>query len=336
MAAIDDLIDAGVDSRLTGVDLLLFSSYVQGGTSTWSETCWCRDFDWSGMSFFDSGSAVFNSALVSPSDVIFSDHTGPKLEVNDVVEFVDRDGTLVTRTIAGVEKIANNPIDTDIRVGHLNADMPLNSDGVPWTFYPVLPANYDDFLTSPGHPADPIQTRPIILIDKERKMTIEEVSGSSFESTKFNRLEPVIGDRVDYFEAVDQSGDSSNVTVLVVDDVLVLMGMHWTRVQDSNCTTNIAQINTAMSNLGSAYQLTEYNLAAVLADVTQKTELSVMALPGKPHIFLPKTAAVAKSFKLVRAQTYIDGAVATQTYLDGVVEEQTYLDGVVAFQTEPC
>ncbi len=335
MAAIDDLIDAGVDSRLTGVDLLLFSNYVQGGTSTWSATCWCADFDFSGVSFFDDGSAAFNSALVSPRDVVFSDHTGPKLEVNDIVEFVNRDGTLVTRTIAGTEKIANNPIDTDIRVGHLNADMPLNSDGNPWTFYPVLPANYDDFLTSSGHPLDPIQDRPVILIDQERKMTVEDVGGSTFESLKFNRDESVIGDRAAYFEILDQSGDSSNPTFLIVDDVPVLMGMHWRADQDSNLTTNIDGINTAMSNLGSAYQLTQYNLGAVLQSVDQVTALSVMGIPGPARSFVAKTAAGKRTFNLIASQILVDGSVQSQILVDGSVRSQVLVDGSVQSQVEP-
>ncbi len=336
MAAIDDLINDAIDDRLTGVDLQIFSSYVQGGTSTWSTSAWCADFDFSGMSFFDDDTTNFNTVLISPRNALSSAHGGTDVALGSELEFVDRDGTLVTRTVASREKVADNPIETDTWVIHLNADMPINSNGVPWTFYKVLAENYDDFLVSPtGGSAEPLKGNPVIVIDAQRKGLVHEVGAPALDSLKFTRIiPPVTGDRSDYSEAL-VGGDSSNPTFVVVDDELVVVGNHWFANQDSNFTTNISGINTAMSNLGSAYQLTQYNLGAVLQSVSQVTALSVMGIAGPARSFVAKTPAGAGIFSLAAFQSLSDGMVEGQSLRDGTAQFQSRVDGKTAFQSRP-
>ncbi len=44
---------------------------------------------------------------------------------------------------------------------------------------------------------------------------------------------------------------------------------------------------------------------------------------------------VAKLFKLIRAQSLVDGVVAAQGLVDGAIKGQSLVDGAVAAQAEP-
>jgi len=186
---------------------------------------------------------------------------------------------------------------------------------------------------------------PVVILDEEEKAIVGEIvnlgvwvvvkdaEGNTIDSGSAIDIRQGSGDRADYWENVT-TGMSGHPTFIVIGRTPVLLGIHWgtdatkTRLYDTRVRSWRNEINTAMSNLGSSYVLTQH--------VFRRTAMSPMALPGPVrYTFSPKGMAGYRTFNLAAAQTYIDGAVMAQTYLDGSVASQTRVDGAVMAQTEP-
>lgn len=246
------LID-GIDSRIAGFSTLpssfrslwLKRGNGSGGWQYNTTTLWSNQgahaLDFSGASPWNSAMG-YNGAgtLISPRHLLFATHYTPAN--GSVIVFVDHDHQVVTRTLVEHLRIGS----TDITIGVLDADVPNSI-----AYYPLV--SYADFQRHLGD-----MRIPIIRVNQSDTLFIQDLSAVTSGSIATTSSS---GSRAPYTTSGMVSGDSGNPNFAVVGDQLILLGTHYTPNSFPNTGNYIAEINAAMTSLGGAYQVTQFDLS---------------------------------------------------------------------------
>ena len=204
---IDDLLD---DSMSMGVNGKIFTSQDHASsTYVRNPDLWCGDLDITCASPWNSsGSHKRAGTLVTPRHVIGAAHY--EYSVGAVVRFVEKDGTVHDRTVAGKARHPDySPHIPDLTIYTLDSDLPP-------TIKPcaVMPSDYISYLVN-----EQVKTACLGLDQEEKALIIDWNSGGRMRTpTDPNRL---------IFHENKISGDSGNPAFIIVDGELVLMTV-WT------------------------------------------------------------------------------------------------------------
>ncbi len=352
MASLDALAHAGINDRLTGVDLSPFDGgFNEGSSSTWSTTFWGASLNFSGVVMGndrepDPAQDVRSGTLISPRHILGVGHQAVP-EVGDKVFFAKPSGSLYTAEITGRVIISTTP-PNDFSIGYLDADVPTGADGIP--FYKILPSDWLDFLDpenqlpicfQSGH-TDGVIEPNIVLNDFQIGETFEDPGAA------LKYVAPTTFSRDGYWHGPD-TNDSGYPGFLVLGDDLVLVGIHsgavtHMRFEDVVVLGQATAINAAMLTAetagggGVGYQLTAIDLSTLsIPTATRWSGLSVVGVPGRQLSAVAKEAlTVFKVYNLTEAQARLDGLVKGQSRIDGVAEMQSEIDGMLAGQAEPA
>lgn len=225
------------------------NSWTKKGTTT---------LDFTGVAgylVYSNGTAIAPNSLgtlISPRHFIAAAHYSPN--IGHILGFIDANGNRVERTIVGRENIPG----TDIEVGVLDSDLP---DSI--TYYPLVASTTLESMIEPlydtnyyGGYKNPSTDVPIVVFDQEGKALIHQLT--HLTNANVSHIPYTSGTRASFSEDVI-SGDSGNPGFIIVDNQPVLLFAHYSNVSGPNYGNYISQINTAMTNLGGGYQVTEYS-----------------------------------------------------------------------------
>lgn len=204
--------------------------------------CWANGIDLSGISPWNSGSGyLYGITAIAPDCVAGAHHAFPGN--GSVVAFVTASNQVVTRVLVSSVQLGI----TDIRIGVLDQNLPSSI-----THYTVLPGNFLDYLPSFA------RTVPLVVLDQEEKFIVQDITSMSGADLSHDVSGAAL--RAPYTEAL-VGGDSGNPFFLVVGGQLVLLGCHFSPNGGQHYGAYIPQINSAMTSLGSEYQLDVMNLS---------------------------------------------------------------------------
>jgi len=288
MGAIDDHLQAQIDNRIwdnpTEADKETMVGWVQSDDPAWppdpfvwNPTCWAAGLDFSGVgTFWDAGSTEwFGCALISRRHVWFAEHVMDFVG-GETINFIDNDGITYAATVAGPDI----DIGLDGAVLYLTADVPAR-----YTHYRVLPTDYEDYFTydPTDRPSGVISPRglvgkPLLYMDQERKVYVGSINGIGVLINFFQApvKYPI---RRDHYWWIMHDGDSSSPRWIVIEDELVLAGVHRGLLDGTFITRYHAAVNAAMNTLqggNSDYQLDDFPLSAF----GMETGSSYMATPS--------------------------------------------------------
>jgi len=204
---IDDLLGESMSMEVNGK--IFTSQDHASSTYVRNPDLWCGDLDITCASPWNSsGGHKKAGTLVTPRHVIGAAHY--EYSVGAVVRFVEKDGTVHDRTVAGK---ARHPESTnyhpDLTIYTLDSDLP---DTIKPCY--VMPSDYATYLAN-----EQVKTACLGLDQEEKALIIDWNSGGRMRTpTDPNRL---------IFHENKISGDSGNPAFLIVDEELVLMTV-WT------------------------------------------------------------------------------------------------------------
>ena len=226
---IDDFLDG---SMSMGVNGKIFTSQDHASsTYVRNPDLWCSDLDITCASPWNSsGGHKKAGTLVTPRHVIGATHY--EYSVGAVVRFVEKDGTVHDRTVAGKARHPDyRPHLPDLTIYTLDSDLPA-------TIKPcyVMPSDYTSYLVN-----EQVKTACLGLDQEEKALIIDWNSGGRMRTpTDPNRL---------IFHENKIGGDSGNPAFLIVDGELVLTTV-WTfgGAGSGTAVANyISDINTMIS-----------------------------------------------------------------------------------------
>jgi hypothetical protein len=249
---------------------------VPEGGFTLNSNCWAAGINFHGVGSAVRGQYYYGATLVSPRHFVTARHC--YVDTGTVIHYIRPDGSVYEATAAAVAlRIAG----WDFAVGYLTEPVPSD---VP--FYPVLPYDYDDYLTldptdltetnDAGHayPTFPTEAqssglsgKPVIRVLKEREATIGRILRSSISGAvlSYYPTTPKYPDREDYWMelGINGAGDSGWPSFVLIDGELVLLAVHWHMYgAERPVVTRLSEINAHMAALhgSTQYQLTEVGL----------------------------------------------------------------------------
>lgn len=238
-----------VDSRLSGAEIRIFDTQNHTGqTYVRNPDVWCSDLDLTCISPWNSrGAHTRAGTLITKDAIIHAEHY--PLSIGNTVRFVTTDNDVVDRTISAIGNIgpsnANDGYATDLRVAVLDSEVP--SGIVPCK---VAASGISDYF---AHLSDGI---PSLCLDQEEKALVTDLRSLSTSRAAYKV--PTDETRASFYEA-KISGDSGNPAFLIIDGELVLFTV-WTfggAGSGPNIAANITAINEKLTDLGSAYSVTE-------------------------------------------------------------------------------
>lgn len=214
----------------------------------------------SAAAYSDSTGTQEDGVLVAPDIMIFANHAYPS---SGNIYFVTSTSTTITRSVSSSMNIAG----TDIQVARLNTPLTY---GV--TFAKVLTSSSTGIygsvtdgnkITNSAVNYNPI---PAVFIPQDRKIYIGTVP--SLFSNTFSLTTPYkICNSSDYtgkyggWYRLIVGGDSGTPSYFIINNEAVAIGVWYSSCAPSNISRSVAAINTAMTSLGSAYQLTTVDLS---------------------------------------------------------------------------
>lgn len=283
---IDRHVQAEIDDRLvdspTGSYKNLFSpAYANGGDNTWNTSCWAAGLNFTGLSPWNSDNPNFGGVLISRRHVLFVWHSDYTPAVDTEIVFVKADGSECSRTITGRERVGVEDDLTDLGVCYLDEDVPSDV-----TFYKCTMGHRLGWMELSKYYNLPY-TRgdPVVVCDKEEKALVGEVNYVVIYVGEYpNRGFYIIqGDspRDAYWEGM-VPGDSGHPSFLILDDELVLLGLHsrWypnkspPTIHDVDVGIYYLLIDAAMSELDTAdtgYQVTLFDFEVFIAHMRRES-----------------------------------------------------------------
>lgn len=246
---IDDLLNDSMSMEVNGK--IFTSQDHASSTYVRNPDLWCGDLDITCASPWNSsGGHKRAGTLVTPRHVIGAAHY--EYSVGAVVRFVEKDGTVHDRTVAGKARHPESRnYHPDLTIYTLDSDLPS-------TIKPcsVMPSNYNNYLGQSGRVA-------CLGLDQEEKaLVVDWFSGGRMR-------EPIDSNRLIFHEN-KIGGDSGNPAFLIVDGELVLVTV-WTfggagsgtPIADyiSDLNTMIATVDT-QAGASTNYTVTEADFSA--------------------------------------------------------------------------
>jgi hypothetical protein len=258
-----------IQSRIEGKDaaanneeaLKIFSVQDHAaGVYVRNPNCWAADIDLTALSPWSSDQGPRKAGtLVAPDVILFAAHY--QLAVGATVRFVTLDNQVIARTIVG--RAAHPDYDPngsypypDLAVARLNEDVPASI-----RFAKILPANWSDHLiiSTTGS-----QRRiPGILLDQHERATVADTGGIGVFTGFWTAMTNPHRATFNRPKVVGDSGDPG----LLTDGVDLFLETVWTHGGFGPMGAGIAYhadgINSAMTALGSPYQLTPADLSGL-------------------------------------------------------------------------
>jgi hypothetical protein len=237
---------------------LVFSTQNHGAaTYVRSSTCWAKNFDWTGVSPWNSGLANRKAGtLVSPCHLICAKHY--QLNIGNSIRFITADNAVVTRTIASKGSVGS----TDLTVCKLNEDVPETIK-----HYKVLDMQSEAFIAKVSDTG----FLPIVFFDQEEKALVGNYNLSGVNTNFFGmtrwryRNQPFYPSHYEKFYEFYETpigGDSGNPLFFIIDDEPVLQSVFWTSGGGGSISFYKTQVNNIMTSLGGGYQLELYDISS--------------------------------------------------------------------------
>jgi len=236
----------------------VFSTQNHGAaTYVRSTTCWAKNFDWTGVSPWNSGSENKKAGtLVSPCHLICAKHY--QLNIGNSIRFVTLGNVVVTRTIVSKSSVGS----ADLTVCKLNEDVPETIK-----HYKILDMQSEAFIAKVSDP----RYLPIVFFDQEEKALVGNYSTSGVQINGFGITRWRYGGQPFYpsyyekfyeFYETPISGDSGNPLFFIIDDEPVFQSVFYTAGSGAPINFFKTQINNIMTNLGGGYQLELYDISS--------------------------------------------------------------------------
>lgn len=204
---------------------------------------WFADYDFTGVSPWNSnGINLKGGTPVTPRHLIHAWHYEYTPPVGTTLRFVTEAGSVIVREVTARARVGA----TDIGITRLDADLPASI-----AVYPVLPANWRDYLVT-VFPA----RIPIISLDQEQNALCRDMTGANSHSIGHQNA---TGDRSPFTETLI-IGDSGQPNFMPINDELVFLGCHHTPSAFPHLASHIAEVNSVISDLGGGGQLTTADL----------------------------------------------------------------------------
>ncbi len=278
---------AEVDSLLvaapTGDFLEIFSTWSPtNDSSVYNTNCWAASLDFTGVSWWPYGHTNGGGlTCISPRHAVSSWHGGTTPAVDDDITWIAADGTRVTRTVRGRQRVLDSSgSGIDIGVTYYNGNLP--------THYKVLPVGWADLLDAIPTSAtlNPMEgviaTRPpMITLNRNRLAMVHEgwiTDHLTIKSVTHNPGTPPLDWRYTMSgyrnlydnDTATEGGDSGKPIFILLSGELVLLGCHSSATIAKHVGGYGEQVNTAMAELEAAsggtddYQLTEWEPTKLL------------------------------------------------------------------------
>lgn len=250
-----------IDNRTNGTDPNIAKNIYttqnhSSGIYVRNSGCWASDLDLTCISPWNSTDQQWRAGtLISPRHIIFATHY--QINTGATIRFVDNSNNIVTRTMTNKTNITN----TDFTIGVLDSNVPNTI-----SFAKILPQNSSSYLPSlllNGGSLGITYTVPCLRLDYEEKALISDLSSLDRGPGFLNALGftlPILPNRLNYFENII-SGDSGNPIFLIINNSLVILTTI-TGGLDGSVVYYKESINSAMSQLGGGYSLTEIDLGS--------------------------------------------------------------------------
>ena len=249
------ILSMAIDSRLAAatnavLSLPLYDNYYVNGTNgvfLKNELCWAGDLDFSCMSVWNDSTEPHShtGVAISRRHVLFAYHWG--LGIGSQIKFLGTNEVVYTRTIANVKHVEN-----DIVLALLNEALPPSVSCVS-----VLSSNaYQRILTG--------KYLPFICVNQDKMLLIHEVERIPYPDDFVARLShtsPSTSLRAQFFRGL-RSQDSSCPSFFLINNRLVLIGLHWHSSDDSSMAQSCARIQVDMDFLCPGYQLITNDLSS--------------------------------------------------------------------------
>lgn len=196
------------------------------------------------------------ATLISPRHVYMAGHF--PVAVGATITWVKSDNTTVQRTLSAVENLPavlyqgqitgdlyyRSP---DIQIGLLSSDVP---SGI--TFYKILPADWQDYLTLYTN-----SELPIIVGAQQRRLYqrwwkwLDQAT--LYGAPAGQEVPAIVHTLADVASAAMIVGDSGQPLFLPVNGELVLLGAHFSSISCDHAATFASYIDAAMTSLGGGY-----------------------------------------------------------------------------------
>lgn len=243
-----------------------------------NNNCWGYNFDWSGVSPWNSFDQVRRAGvLISPRHILFAQHY--PIPIGTTLRFITNDNQVVNKTLINTENVIfSNDIEsisTDLTVGLLDSDVPNSIK-----YYKILDSDRTGRLSTNT------TIFPIAYFDQEEKLLIGKLNGGMFPINdeipqaflaiyvfikRFfdfsSALYPNYYNKfLEFYETVIE-GDSGNPFFFIINDEPVLLTLAFGKPSEHSTvgvgTSRVKDgINQAMLNLGGGYQLSLYDTSS--------------------------------------------------------------------------
>lgn len=210
--------------------------------------CWAYPVNLTGISPWNSrGANTRAGTAITPRHTIQAAHY--PLVVSDTIRFVAADNTVVTRTVSGVQSIANS----DIQIALLDSDLPASI--TPLKF---APANLYSYL-----PSLELFTIPVFATDYEEKIFIKETCPTCWDNAiKSGTFRDALTEPFSRLAESIISGDSGNPVCMIVNNAPVIIS-HWLGPSTGPLYhTWLTEIASALTTLGGGHTLSTVDLSA--------------------------------------------------------------------------
>lgn len=202
--------------------------------------------DLTGISPWNSDGG-YNKAgvLITPQHIAFANHYA--IADGATIVFVDNDGNTITRTMASSSRIGAY----DINIGVLDSPVPTSTI----TYYPILTlSQVNSYIEYSGR-----EDIPILVFDQEDKAIIHETTGATNDSYLEHNAPASTSTRYAFYEDLGL-GDSGDSAFMIIDSKPVLVLTHSTSGDGPNYPAFRNLVNSKLNELGSPYDVSEYNL----------------------------------------------------------------------------
>lgn len=253
------------------------SGYTAGATrqqmfssSDTTNKIWVRNVNNIASTTDLTSAAVYNSSsgnqltgvLVAPDIMIHASHAHPA--VGTTMYFVSTTSATISRTISSSMSSGS----FDLWVSRLSSDISSSTDGV--TFAKVFQSDAFGITGSTQEGTKltktllAYQSVPVVFIPQSKNLYIGNITGIDYLGMSIkgsDSLCPITNAYTSWSSAIF-GGDSGTPAYMIVNNTAVALGTWSTHCQTSDISHNITAINTAMTTLGSAYQLTTVDLSS--------------------------------------------------------------------------
>lgn len=251
----NDIIDSALAGKDASTALKIFTTQNHSSANyVRNINCWAVGFDLTCISPWNSDLAHKKAGvLVAPDIVLFAAHY--PISNGSTIRFITQDNQVITKTIIGTKTHPSyKPYYPDIQVALLDSDAPETIK-----FCKVFPENWKNYGAVCQMEYTPRGTVPTLTTDQEEKALVTDASSLS---TLVNLSVPVDSKRLEFYES-KITGDSGNPCFIILDGELVLLTMltYGGAGSGTFITLEIDTINQIISDLGSSYSLTTFDLS---------------------------------------------------------------------------